>query len=265
MEKGILPTTRLQIISETVLVLGIALVASLTAINYDAFERFCALVRDFEHAQLDELFIAALVFSLAFCFLFIRRETQLRKQMEAVEMQRMAALSAAYEDDLTKLPNRRAFIEELSSASGSAEEEIAVLMLDLDGFKSVNDSLGHDAGDAVLQSIADRLRSAVGDGDGTFVARLGGDEFACIVQIKNGDQAPEQLAEAIVRAVSAPIPECAGMPVGVSVGIAAVAGGEDVDEIMREADAAMYSAKRYGGSCYISAGSPETVEAKAVA
>jgi diguanylate cyclase (GGDEF)-like protein len=149
---------------------------------------------------------------------------------------------------LTGLPNRLAFSESAMRAVQRARqgEQLAVMLVDLDRFKTVNDTLGHAMGDALLCEVAVRLRATVREGDS--VARLGGDEFA-ILQI--GPEVPqnaENLARRLVEYVSAPyvIRGCE-LSVGVSVGIAlAGSGSDDVDLLMHNADRALYRAKNEG-------------------
>jgi diguanylate cyclase (GGDEF)-like protein len=158
----------------------------------------------------------------------------------------------AHYDALTNLPNRVTFYEQVESALSHLRrsESVAVLSLDLDHFKSVNDTLGHPVGDLLLQAAADRMRSCIRSED--IVARLGGDEFA-IVQVSSG-QAPDvtTLAARVIEAVGAPY-ELNGHQVigGVSVGIAmAPSDGDKPDQLMKNADLALYRAKADGGSVY---------------
>ena len=155
----------------------------------------------------------------------------------------------ARHDLLTGLPNRRYLRERLerilsryAADNGSA---LAVMYLDLDGFKKVNDSLGHAAGDQVLQTVADRLRKTLRHGE--LVARLGGDEFALIVE--NATPATSAaLAQRIIQNLSEPYPLSTGTTVriGASVGIAFATKNEPVDQLKKRADAALYEAKEAG-------------------
>ena len=154
----------------------------------------------------------------------------------------------AHHDALTTLPNRVLFGSELQRAllEWLPDETVAVFCLDLDRFKQVNDTLGHPVGDALLQAVADRLRSFVSDN--TLVARLGGDEFAVIqVGARQPDDAVS-LGERIIAALSAPY-EIDGyqLVIGASVGVAlAPSDGDRADDLLKNADLALYRAKTEG-------------------
>ena len=158
----------------------------------------------------------------------------------------------ALHDPLTGLPNRRALSEALERSLARAQrtgQPIAVLALDLDGFKAINDRLGHPAGDAALLEVADRLRRAIRRSD--VVARLGGDEFA-VIATESGGRAPmARLARRIAAALAAPI-HLAGVEanIGVSIGIASHPGdGETTEQLLSRADEALYVAKRQRAGC----------------
>jgi diguanylate cyclase (GGDEF)-like protein/PAS domain S-box-containing protein len=160
----------------------------------------------------------------------------------------------ARHDSLTDLPNRMllmAKIEEAMARLRQRGERFCVFLLDLDQFKSVNDSLGHSLGDVLLKTVAERLRSVVHDTD--VVARLGGDEFA-ILQAVEGDphEAAVALAERLLKVITAPY-ELGGQlaVIGTSIGIAlAPDHGEDGDQLLIRADLALYRAKSEGRNGY---------------
>jgi diguanylate cyclase (GGDEF)-like protein/PAS domain S-box-containing protein len=156
----------------------------------------------------------------------------------------------AYHDDLTGLANRHSFHQRLQAAVDRSridpEQRFAVLYLDLDRFKLVNDSLGHGVGNELLREVARRLRAIVGPAD--LVARLGGDEFAVLKEDVPDPQAALQLADHVVDELGRPT-RLLGTEViaGVSVGITlSDLGNRTADEIMRDADLAMYEAKASG-------------------
>jgi len=161
----------------------------------------------------------------------------------------------AHFDGLTGLANRNLFKELLDATLAKHRHlrtEFAVLLLDLDRFKTVNDTLGHQAGDKLLKEVAERIKATCGEAD--IAARLGGDEFAVIAMSRDGDllHSAENLARTLIEAISAP-DEIAGRPVvvGCSIGIALVpAHGERIDEILRNADLALYRSKSEGRNCF---------------
>ncbi|OBI14837.1 diguanylate phosphodiesterase [Mycobacterium sp. E2327] len=158
----------------------------------------------------------------------------------------------AFRDSLTGLANRAHFLHRLEQAVARQRLEggpIAVLCLDLDNFKSVNDALGHPAGDELLVRVAGRLTGALEDA-GTVVARLGGDEFAVLVEASL-DQS-QATADRVLDAFGTPI-VIDGVPIDVrpSIGytVATAASNCTVDQLLQHADLAMYAAKREGGQC----------------
>jgi diguanylate cyclase (GGDEF)-like protein len=162
------------------------------------------------------------------------------REVRSLALHRREALT----DDLTGLPNRRALFRELEVLTAAGERSarrLALLQLDLDGFKELNDSLGHHAGDDLLVAVSRRLEAVV---PGTL-ARVGGDEFAAIV---DEDHDARAVAEAIGVALSAPLEiEGVGIAVTASVGIAHFPqDAHDSRELARRADVAMYDAKRLG-------------------
>jgi diguanylate cyclase (GGDEF)-like protein len=146
-------------------------------------------------------------------------------------------------DPLTGIPNRRAFLERVTNAVDDAAwgHQTVVCLVDLDGFKAVNDAGGHAAGDAMLKAVAAALGGAVRETD--TVARLGGDEFAVLADTSvtsSGEMLAERLRAAVAQ-VGGP------QAVTASVGVAEVEPGDDVEDLMHRADAAMYRSKSGGG------------------
>lgn len=154
----------------------------------------------------------------------------------------------AFHDALTGLPNRALFGDRVGHALARAErsgEEVAVLLIDLDDFKSINDSLGHSVGDHLLVEVAARLDASMRGAD--TVARLGGDEFAVLLEDDKSAARAEQTANRILVAVSAPIElDGRSFPIAASVGIARAKAPTTAIDIMRDADVAMYTAKGHG-------------------
>ena len=159
----------------------------------------------------------------------------------------------AHHDSLTGVPNRMLFKDRLDQAISFAKRDsrqFALLYLDLDKFKPVNDSLGHTAGDELLQSAAARIRHQVRESD--TVARVGGDEFTVILPDITRREEAETVAKKIVAALAAPFQlgsQKQSVGIGASIGIALYpADARDADALVRAADAAMYSAKQVGSS-----------------
>ena len=159
----------------------------------------------------------------------------------------------AHYDPLTELPNRVLFQKSLSDALARRArkgDQLAVHFIDLDRFKTVNDTLGHPLGDALLRVAAERLRGCVREGD--TVARLGGDEFAVVQSGLDDMTGATRLASRIVEAMSAPF-DLQGhqVVIGASVGVAAApSDGEDADELLKKADMALYRAKGDGRGAF---------------
>jgi diguanylate cyclase (GGDEF)-like protein/PAS domain S-box-containing protein len=158
----------------------------------------------------------------------------------------------AHYDALTDLPNRVLFREQLEHALNQVQsgEQLAVLYIDIDEFKSVNDALGHSVGDELLKAVAGRLRSCLRETD--LAARLGGDEFAIIQTAVRNPSETTHLVERIYRAIREPY-ECGShlITTDASIGIALASGHNlDLDQLLRNADLAMYAAKSAGRRTY---------------
>lgn len=155
----------------------------------------------------------------------------------------------AFHDELTGLPNRAMFLEALRRTISNTQRKnsmFSILFIDLDHFKQINDSLGHDIGDQLLQSIASRLRASMREGD--IVARLGGDEFVVLIEDLDGREDVVQVAQKIREALK---PSCmlSGQPVNMtlSIGISTYPqDGTELNQLLKSADAAMYQAKKQG-------------------
>ncbi|MGE0466626.1 MAG: putative bifunctional diguanylate cyclase/phosphodiesterase [Steroidobacteraceae bacterium] len=159
----------------------------------------------------------------------------------------------AFHDPLTLLANRSLFRNRVQHALQLAQrsrQRVAVMFLDLDNFKNINDSLGHDAGDRLLQAAAQRLVKSTRPSD--TVARLGGDEFAILLEGINEDTDVEQIAAAITRSFDEPLLlDGADANMAASIGIAFSQNGDDTEQLLRNADIAMYNAKAAGKARYV--------------
>jgi len=167
----------------------------------------------------------------------VSREKQLEERLE----------HQAFHDPLTGLPNRQLFHDRVGHALGRRKRgEMAVLFIDLDNFKTVNDSFGHSCGDEVIVAVADRLRSCARSED--TAARIGGDEFALLVEDMTAVQVTA-LAERVLAALGDTPLEFSGRAatIGASIGIAVAGSGATTETLLRNADLAMYQAKLRGG------------------
>ncbi|MEL7450039.1 MAG: EAL domain-containing protein [Pseudomonadota bacterium] len=193
--------------------------------------------------------------------LAIVRDITKRKQAERRIHQQ------AHYDDLTGLANRRRFRDEVRRALKRSEKtagEVAVMFLDLDRFKVINDTLGHTAGDQLIQIVADRLRACLRSSDrvgvscestvrnDSTIGRIGGDEFTIMLTQFGAGWNPTVVAERIIKAIARPIViDDQELFVTPSIGIAvAPADGDDVDTLLKYADTAMYQAKAAGRNTY---------------
>ncbi|MEP6887945.1 MAG: EAL domain-containing protein [Nitrospirales bacterium] len=162
-------------------------------------------------------------------------------------------IELAYHDALTGLPNRRLFYDRLKLAlcpAARTRKPLAVLVLDLDGFKTVNDTLGHAKGDLVLQWVAERLKASIRSGD--TVARSGGDEFIILLPELSEPGDAERIAQKLLGAFRPSfLLEGQEFPITASMGLSIYPrDGMDPDGLARNADAAMYRAKKQGGNTY---------------
>jgi len=194
-----------------------------------------------------ELRVAARTAELAGANKLLREEIVERRQAEA------RVHHMAYHDSLTGLPNRALLSDRLDCALKSSQRndrKLALMFIDLDRFKNINDSLGHATGDHLLREVARRLCLAVRHSD--TVARLGGDEFVVLLPDVGGAQECGQVADKIIEALATPFPfEGHSLHITPSIGISLCPDdGGDVDTLMRHADAAMYHAKASGRNNY---------------
>ena len=155
----------------------------------------------------------------------------------------------AFHDSLTGLPNRAFFQRRLDELSGDPASDFALALLDVDDFKLTNDTMGHDAGDALLLDFADRLLRAVRPGD--LVARLGGDEFALLLIGRSGPRELEAFSTRLIERLRAPC-EHRGKPIhcSTSIGASSCKGVDSASNMLKHADLALYEAKASGGGAF---------------
>jgi len=189
----------------------------------------------------------ALSFVLSYFFYLFYQQTETTR----LHAQKLETL--AFRDSLTQLPNRSLFYQQLALAMSQAarnKTQLALMFIDLDKFKVVNDTLGHDIGDHLLVAVAARLQNSLRQTD--LLARMGGDEFTVIL---NGDQNQHtagRVAQHLIDAVKPPYHiQGHHIEIGASIGMAFYpADSQDVNSLMRLADTAMYNAKSLGSNRY---------------
>jgi diguanylate cyclase (GGDEF)-like protein len=178
-----------------------------------------------------------------------------RQLGRVVERKRVDALRAhqALHDPLTDLPNRLLFVDRMGHALsrlGRTSDSVALLFLDLDGFKEINDNFGHDVGDRVLIALTQRIGRLLRPED--TVARFGGDELTILCEDLSGEEQAIVIAERLLEVFNEPLPiDGLKLVVSASIGIAMASGpNERPETLLRNADSAMYRAKERGGECY---------------
>ena len=184
---------------------------------------------------------------------FVRKNREREQQYAALFNTTSELTQIANNDELTGLPNRRLLEDRMAQAiktAGRTRQIVAVLFLDLDYFKIVNDTYGHPVGDQLLKLVATRLKGLVRAED--TVARIGGDEFVILLSNLASELQAVTMAGKVVKALTEPF-QLSGksLSIGVSVGVALYP-EHDTNEknLIRHADNAMYAAKRQGRSCY---------------
>ena len=224
----------------------IAILAWAISARFSIFDKIVAFSREHEWWQIDEAFTLIIIVSItSFAASLVQSRHHLKGRREAEHQ----AFEAARRDVLTNLPNRRMFKELSGKALGDAWEKggrCAVLFIDLDGFKPVNDTYGHAAGDALLVAVADLLREQATHS--AVPARLGGDEFAFLLPHIRDDEAAVSLARRIQGKLEQPLRiEGHNVKVGATIGISmGPEHGKRAEDLIHAADLAMYEAKRFG-------------------
>lgn len=244
---------RLFVYYRDLLIVAVPLAAMLVlGIALDLNKRLHAFIDRHENWQLDEVLPAFFLAGILSMMLLVARTRGLRLELRRRRRAESEANQLARRDALTGLANRRTLIAHVEALIAGARPDTAfsIFMLDLDRFKPVNDTYGHEGGDAVLQAIADRLRQRVGAQG--LVARMGGDEFACVLVHPLDSALPIETAEAMLAAVARPVQLRGGLAeVSASVGIVTrTTGASNATEMLRAADFAMYRAKQSGRSRY---------------
>jgi diguanylate cyclase (GGDEF)-like protein len=228
------------------LVAAILAAGALFAFEVDVFESEGGLTQAQAAIQLDELMALTTLTVIGVLFYVVRRAREhARENARRIEAER-EVMALAMQDPLTGLPNRRQFSDVLKAALKvvpAAPEAHALLLLDLNGFKKINDVYGHPVGDQALIRVGLRLMKAVREGD--LVARLGGDEFAVVARNVGGAEGASSVARRLLDSFAAPIEIGASRhTLGVGIGVAlAPHDSDEADELLRKADVALYRAK----------------------
>lgn len=202
----------------------------------------------------DQTMVTALLLNIALILLIWRRTSALSDEIDVYRQAEVRAQHLAMTDPLTNLFNRRAIKEktgELSARASRRGKSIAFMMVDLDGFKKINDLYGHDSGDLLLREVADRMRDVVPPS--SVIARLGGDEFGiCVVFEPEYPESVDRIAEDLVDALARPIAiSDTDQTVTASIGIARPElDCDSIDMLIRRADIALYAAKKNGRNGY---------------
>jgi diguanylate cyclase (GGDEF)-like protein len=211
-------------------------------------------------AGTNQAMVSALLLNIALILLIWRRTTTLSNEVDVYRQAEVRAKHLAITDPLTNLFNRRAIKEkttELSTRASRRGKSIAFLMIDLDGFKKINDLYGHDSGDQLLREVADRMRDTAPPS--SILARLGGDEFGmCMVFEPEFPETVDRIAEDLIEILARPITVGdIDHSVTASIGIARPElDCDSIDMLIRRADIALYSAKKNGrnGFCWFESG-----------
>ncbi|WP_336488932.1 putative bifunctional diguanylate cyclase/phosphodiesterase [Methylobacterium nigriterrae] len=231
-------------------------------VQFQAFGAFNSFV--LAHDLSDQLMLGFFMGLAMFAF-SLRKSLQLRRAMRERDATAARAEAIARHDALTGLANRRLFLEAVEARRGEAGPipSAAVLLVDLDRFKPVNDLYGHAAGNAVLCTVADRLEALLPPRG--VAARLGGDEFAMLVSLEGGSDALARLAQAVMASIASPILWKGNeLKVGATIGIAVVAREDaDAEVVLHAADLAMYQGKKDGRGTFRVFRSAMDVELKA--
>jgi diguanylate cyclase (GGDEF)-like protein len=226
---------------------------------YDAYEWFDRWAVRHEKWQADEIMILLALLSAAVAIFAWRRwkeaNIEIVRREELQELQKELEHQATH-DALTDLPNRALLMDRLEHTIERrirGRGMIAVLFIDLDGFKDVNDAFGHGGGDELLAQAAGRLKGCVRTAD--TVSRIGGDEFVVVLEgiEEDADEQVGEVADRIMESLSAPFALRRGeASVRASIGVAVLDGNaeREAEELVREADQAMYRAKGEGGARY---------------
>lgn len=246
-------TNRPRFIRDFLILCFIAVVSFILAGHFDLLEAFIEFSHQHEDMELDELFTTGVILSVALTGMTTLRSMQLSKQIQLRLAAEKKVKALAFQDPLTNLPNRRLFLTELDFATKLAcreKQKQAVIFIDIDDFKQINDTYGHAAGDEVLCQLAKRIQGCIRDND--ILARIAGDEFALLLTNIKDPHDASIVCEKILPKISEPVSyQEEQFKITLSIGIAITPDdSNEPDELISYADKAMYSVKRSGKNNY---------------
>lgn len=242
-----------RVLLELALMLGASLCVFAVSFYFDLHERFDVFLNSYERWEVDEFLLLGLCLTVALSILSWRRHRELQRELAHRKVLEHQLEHRATHDPLTDLPNRGLLMDRVTHAidrTTRSETCVVMLFLDLDGFKEVNDTLGHEAGDRVLIMVAERLRSLTRTSD--TVSRLGGDEFAVMLEDVEDPSQARTLAGRILDILEEPL-QVDGREVRISASIGITLGAHphySAEELLHLADTAMYRAKKAGKARY---------------
>jgi diguanylate cyclase (GGDEF)-like protein len=244
---------RSRFMFEVVLIIIAALTFLWFAQEKDAFEYLVEESRKHEDWELDELFTLLMVSSFAFLFIALRNAKYLKLEIKRRIRVESEIKKLAFFDSLTGLPNRDLCnnrLEHILVHAKRAKTQAAILFIDLDNFKAINDTYGHDSGDYVLKESANRMGERLRSDD--TLARIAGDEFIIILERLSSTNSISRLAEDLLLTIQQPfIIDDDEAHIGLSIGIAIYPNdGETAEELIKHADTAMYDAKSAGKNTF---------------
>jgi diguanylate cyclase (GGDEF)-like protein len=237
--------------SDAVVIAAVVSILVLIELRFGLLDRFHAFTRAHDEWGLDELVVLMVVLTAGMLVYTRRRMAELAKAVRAHKAAEKREQTLARHDPLTGLPNRRCYIERLTEAVRVAAERdgrVAVMLIDLDGFKAVTDVHGYSVGEQTLVEFSERVSKILAAD--SVLARLGGNVFGIVLPRVGSLERPTRLAHRIVAETSRPfVVAGAATRLGVGIGIAvAPDNGSEVDELLRRADLALYRAKADGTS-----------------
>lgn len=231
----------------------ICLVSFWFAQDQDLFEKLAEFSAEYEEYELDEVFSSLMIASIGFIFIIFRRTKYLNIEVDLRRKAEDKIKKIAFYDSLTGLPNRDLCAQKLQgilSRASDHKSQTAVLFIDLDNFKGINDTFGHSSGDELLRQIAVRLRTELRSSD--VFARISGDEFVIVVDQYQNLESISSLSSRLLKNVLEPFKlNEQHAYIGLSIGISLYPqDGGNAEELLMQADTAMYQAKESGKNNY---------------